>query len=58
MEVMTPRLSRRRALVAAAAAGLGLPAAATATAAEPARRSGPFQSLRAATFNASLNRGR
>ena len=56
MEVMTPRLSRRRALVAAAAAGLGLPA--TATAAEPARRSGPFQSLRAATFNASLNRGR
>ncbi|MCZ4326849.1 endonuclease/exonuclease/phosphatase family protein, partial [Brachybacterium paraconglomeratum] len=55
---MTPRLSRRRALVAAAAAGLGLPAAATATAAEPARRGGPFQSLRAATFNASLNRGR
>ena len=30
MEIMTPRLSRRRALVAAAAAGLGLPAAATA----------------------------
>ena len=58
MEVMTPRLSRRRALVAAAAAGLGLPAAATATAAEPARRGGPFQSLRSATFNASLNRGR
>ncbi|MGP5412189.1 endonuclease/exonuclease/phosphatase family protein [Brachybacterium paraconglomeratum] len=55
---MTPRLSRRRALVAAAAAGLGLPAAATATAAEPARRGGPFQLLRAATFNASLNRGR
>lgn len=58
MEIMTPRLSRRRALVAAAAAGLGLPAAATATAAEPARRGGPFQLLRAATFNASLNRGR
>lgn len=58
MEIMTPRLSRRRALVAAAAAGLGLPAAATATAAEPARRGGPFQTLRAATYNASLNRGR
>ncbi|WP_062949788.1 endonuclease/exonuclease/phosphatase family protein [Brachybacterium sp. sponge] len=55
---MTPRLSRRRALVAAAAAGLGLPAAATAAAAEPSRRGGPFQSLRAATYNASLNRGR
>lgn len=58
MEAMTPRLSRRRALAAAAAAGLGLPAAATATAAEPARRGGEFQPLRAATFNASLNRGR
>lgn len=57
MEVMTPRLSRRRALVAAAAAGLGLPTA-TAAAAEPSRRGGPFQSLRAATYNASLNRGR
>jgi endonuclease/exonuclease/phosphatase family metal-dependent hydrolase len=56
MEVMTPRLSRRRALVAAAAAGFGLPAAATA--AEPARRGGSFQPLRAATFNASLNRER
>lgn len=56
MEVMTPRLSRRRALAAAAAAGLGLPAAATASAAEPARRGGPFQTLRVATFNASLNR--
>ena len=60
MEAMTPRLSRRRALVAAAAAGLGLPAAATASAApaEHARRGGPFQPLRAATYNVSMNRGR
>jgi len=52
---MTARLTRRRALVAAAAAGLGLPAAAQA--AEPAgRRGGVFQHLRVATFNTSLNR--
>jgi endonuclease/exonuclease/phosphatase family metal-dependent hydrolase len=55
MEAMTPRLSRRRALVAAAAAGLGLPAAATA--AEPARRGGETLPLRAATYNVSMNRG-
>ena len=56
MEVMTPRLTRRRAFVAAAAAGLGLPAAASA--AEPARRGGDVQPLRAATYNVSMHRGR
>ena len=56
MEVMTPRLTRRRAFVAAAAAGLGLPAAASA--AEPVRRGGDVQPLRAATYNVSMHRGR
>ena len=56
MEVMIPRLTRRRAFVAAAAAGLGLPAAASA--AEPVRRGGDVQPLRAATYNVSMHRGR
>ncbi|WP_114856483.1 endonuclease/exonuclease/phosphatase family protein [Brachybacterium sp. YJGR34] len=51
---MSPQLSRRRALVAAAAAGLGLPAAAEAAA--PARRNGRFENLRVATYNVSMNR--
>ncbi|GAA1484110.1 endonuclease/exonuclease/phosphatase family protein [Brachybacterium fresconis] len=47
--------SRRRALAVAAAAGLGLPAAAHAEP-NPAYRGGPFENLRVATFNVSLNR--
>ena len=58
MEVMTPRVTRRRALAVAAAAGIGLPSAASAQAAsQPARHRGRFRDLRIATFNASLNRG-
>ncbi|WP_157697150.1 endonuclease/exonuclease/phosphatase family protein [Brachybacterium avium] len=54
---MTPRVTRRRALAAAAAAGIGLPTAATAQAAsQPSRPRGRFEHLRIATFNASLNR--
>lgn len=56
MDGMTPRFSRRRAIAAAAAAGIGLPAVAAEAAPQPARRSGRFQNLRVATYNASLNR--
>jgi endonuclease/exonuclease/phosphatase family metal-dependent hydrolase len=52
---MTPRVTRRRAIVAAAAAGFGLPAAAEA-APKPSRHGGSFLNLRVATFNVSLNR--
>ncbi|MEE1651484.1 endonuclease/exonuclease/phosphatase family protein [Brachybacterium sp. J144] len=52
---MSPRISRRGALVAAAAAGLGVPAAAEA-APQPARRGGGTTRVRVATYNASLNR--
>lgn len=63
MEGMTPRVTRRSALVAAAAAGIGLPSA-TAAAAQPAAahaaRGGndKFQNIRVATYNISLNRPR
>lgn len=56
MEGMPSILSRRRALAAAAAAGLGLPAVAAHADPRPAYRGGPFENLRVATFNASLNR--
>ena len=66
MGVMSPTISRRRALTAAAAAGLGLPAGAAHAAASgpapviqpgvgPAGR-GRSTNVRFATFNASLNR--
>ena len=52
---MTPRVTRRRALAAAAAAGFGLPAVAEA-APKPSRPRGRFQNLRVATYNVSLHR--
>lgn len=52
---MTPRVTRRSAIAAAAAAGLGLPTAAHAAPA-PGRRSGRFTTVRVATYNVSLNR--
>ncbi|APX34140.1 endonuclease [Brachybacterium sp. P6-10-X1] len=53
---MPSHISRRRALTVAAAAGLGLPAAAAHAEPGPAYRGGPFENLRVATFNVSLNR--
>lgn len=50
------RISRRRALAAAAAAGVALPLSGAAVAA-PNRPVGPGATARIATFNASLNRG-